>query len=167
MRALVQRVNWAEVEVGGKTVGRIGHGLLVYVGVAATDVTADAERLAEKVAHLRIFEDEAGKLNRSVQDVGGSVLAISNFTLLADAGKGRRPAFVGAAGADRAEPLYAAFVGQLRLLGCAVECGIFGASMVIRSAAGGPVNIIMDSPPHEQATYLASESAAGKEKETS
>jgi D-tyrosyl-tRNA(Tyr) deacylase len=151
MRALVQRVFWAEVEVEGRIVGRIDHGLLVYVGVAAGDVAADAQRLAEKVAHLRVFEDPAGKMNLSVRDVGGAVLAVSSFTLLADASKGRRPAFAGAADAAHAEALYGAFAGELRLQGCLVERGIFGAMMVVRSAAAGPVNVIIDFPPQPRA----------------
>ena len=146
MRAVIQRVRWAEVEVHGSVVGRIEQGLLVYVAVGAEDAEAQAEYLAEKVAHLRIFEDEAGKLNKSVQDVRGGVLAVPNFTLLADARKGRRPAFIGAAPPGRAEPVYEAFVGKLRELGCTTAAGVFGARMTIRSAAAGPVNIVVDTP---------------------
>lgn len=147
MRALVQRVLWAEVEVASRVVGRVEKGLLVYLGVATTDTPALAHRLAEKVAHLRIFEDDAGKLNRSVLECGGGILAISNFTLLADASRGRRPAFCAAAGAAEAQPLYDAFVGQLRHMGCTVASGVFRADMIIRSAADGPVNVIVDHPP--------------------
>jgi D-tyrosyl-tRNA(Tyr) deacylase len=147
MRALVQRVAWAEVEVEAQVIGRIEGGLLVYVGVAATDAPANVAPLAEKVANLRIFPDEEDKLNRSVLDVGGAVLAISNFTLLADARKGRRPAFNPAAGRELAEPLHEAFVAALRGAGCRVQTGRFGADMTIRSAAAGPVNLILDYPP--------------------
>lgn len=146
MRALVQRVAWAEVEVDGRSVGRIGEGLLVYVAVGAEDTPEDADWLAEKVANLRIFEDAQGKLNVSVQDARGGVLAVSNFTLLADARKGRRPAFVAAAGFEEARPIHEAFVEGLRRRGVAVETGVFGAKMAIRSQAAGPVNVIIDSP---------------------
>ena len=147
MRALVQRVDWAEVEVQGRRVGRIERGLLVYVGVGREDAAVDAEWLAEKVAGLRIFQDEEGKLNRSVQDVRGDVLAVPNFTLLADARKGRRPAFAAAAGFEEARGLHEAFVAALRARGVCVETGVFGATMAVRSQAAGPVNIVIDSPP--------------------
>jgi D-aminoacyl-tRNA deacylase len=147
MRAVVQRVRWAEVEVGGKVVGRMLRGLLVYVGVAVGDTPQEARRLADKVANLRIFEDELGKLNLCVQDARGGVLAISNFTLLADARKGRRPAFVGAAAQEIAAPIFDAFVAALREAGLGVEQGVFGASMFIRSEADGPVNILLEMTP--------------------
>ena len=148
MKAVVQRVRWAEVEVDGRVVGRVERGLLVYAGVAAGDTAQEAARLADKVANLRIFEDEGGKLNRSVQDVmGASVLAISNFTLLADARKGRRPAFVGAASIEAAGPVFEAFVAALRASGLTVQQGLFGATMHIRSEADGPVNILLDISP--------------------
>ena len=146
MRALVQRVTEARVEVDGQTVGRIGEGLLVYVGVAVGDTARQAEWLADKVAHLRIFKDEQQKLNLSVQDVRGEVLAVSNFTLLADARKGRRPAFVAAAGYEQARPVDEAFVEALRALGVAVATGSFGARMAVVSEGDGPVNIIIDTP---------------------
>jgi len=147
MRALVQRVHWAEVEVDGEVVGRIDHGLLAYVGVGVSDTVGDAHRLAEKVAHARIFEDDADKLNLSCQDVRGGVLAVSNFTLLADTRKGRRPAFVAAAPPEEAERLYEAFVEALEAEGCPVARGVFRAKMTVRSAAAGPVNILIDVPP--------------------
>lgn len=147
MRAVVQRVSWAEVEVGGRILGRIERGLLVYVGVSPADTEADSRRLAEKIAGLRIFPDEAGKLNLSVRDAAGGVLAIPNFTLLADARKGRRPTFEGAAPQAAAQPLYQAFAEAIRLQGCITESGVFGAEMQIRSQADGPVNIIVDMPP--------------------
>jgi D-tyrosyl-tRNA(Tyr) deacylase len=149
VRAIVQRISWAEVEVGGSVVGKAQIGLLVYVGMAPTDTRDDAMRLAEKIAGLRIFPDEAGKLNFSVRDARGGVLAVPNFTLLADARKGRRPAFDCAAPPPIAEPLYNTFVAALRAQGCQTECGVFGADMKIRSQANGPVNIIIDMPPRK------------------
>jgi len=156
MRALVQRVAWAEVEVDGRIVGRIGRGLLVYVGVGSGDGEADARRLAEKLAHIRLFEDEAGKINLSVRDARGGVLVISNFTLMADTRKGRRPDFIAAARPEEANQLYELFAGELeRLLsaeredgqpGCTVARGVFRATMQVRSAADGPVNVLVDVP---------------------
>ena len=145
MRVLVQRVAWAEVEADGQVVGRIEQGLLVYAGVGLTDTPADAQWLAEKVVNLRIFQDEQGKMNRSVRDVGGGVLAVSNFTLLADARKGRRPAFVAAAPFDAARPIHEAFLDALDRQGVQVAAGLFGATMAIRSQAAGPVNVLIDS----------------------
>jgi len=146
MRGLVQRVAWAEVEVEGRVVGRIENGLLVYVGVAAGDTPQQARWLAEKIAHLRVFKDDQDKLNRSVRDAGGNVLAVSNFTLLADARKGRRPAFSAAAGHEQAGPIHEAFLEALRAQGLRVETGVFGARMAIRSQADGPVNVVIDTP---------------------
>lgn len=146
MRILVQRVQWAEVDVDGAVVGRIERGLLVYAGVAAWDRPADAGRAAEKVAHLRIFEDDDGKLSQSLQDARGGVLAIPNFTLLADAGKGRRPAFTDAASGEAARAIFTTFVSRLEGFGLNVVMGVFGAKMEIRSAADGPVNIILEIP---------------------
>lgn len=146
MRVLVQRVTWAEVEVDGRVVGRIGQGLLAYTAVGVGDTAAQAQWLAEKVSGLRVFEDGQDKLNRSVQDVGGQVLAVSNFTLLADTRKGRRPAFVGTAKFDQARPVDQAFSDALRERGVDVAGGSFGAKMAIRSQADGPVNVIIDSP---------------------
>ena len=147
MKAVVQRVQWAEVEVNGQMVGSIRLGLLVYVAVGQADDAACADRMAEKVANLRVFEDDDGKLNLSVQDVRGGILAVPNFTLLADARKGRRPAFSGAAGPEIALSVYDAFVLALKKLSLPVAKGVFGADMTIRSAAIGPVNIILDMPP--------------------
>ena len=149
MRAIVQRVAHAEVEVDSAQVGRIDRGLLVYLGVGVDDGPEDARRLADKVARLRIFADGQGKMNLSVRDVGGGVLAIPNFTLMADARKGRRPAFVAAAGPQQAEPLYEVFLDALRDLGCEAAAGKFRAHMDIRSTADGPVNIILEMPPAE------------------
>ena len=146
MRAVVQRVAWAEVEVDGRVVGRIGKGLLVYVGVGVDDGPAEADWLAGKLAGLRIFTDREGKLNLSVKEVGGAVLAISNFTLLANAARGRRPSFSAAATYQQAEPVYQAFLEALGKQGVTVQKGLFGARMKIQSQASGPVNVIVDSP---------------------
>ena len=146
MRALVQRVDWAEALVAGQIVGQVDRGLLVYVGVAAGDTEADAARLAEKVAQLRVFEDDGGKLNLSCKDVRGGVLAVSNFTLLADTRKGRRPAFTAAAAPEHAQRLYGAFLAALARQSVKVERGVFRANMTIRSAAAGPVNVLIDVP---------------------
>jgi len=147
MRAVVQRVNHARVRVDGETVGRIDRGLLVYVGVASTDTPADARKLAEKIACLRIFDDADGKLNLSVRDVGGGVLAIPNFTLQGDTRKGRRPSFVSAAPGPVSEPLHDAFVAALGTWVDWVAGGVFGAHMHVDSQADGPVNVIVDMPP--------------------
>jgi len=155
MRAVVQRITWAEVEVEGRAIGRVEKGLLVYLGIAPTDTQGDAERLAEKVAGLRIFPDDTGKLNICVRDVRGGVLAIPNFTLLADARKGCRPAFDSAAPQPVAQPLYDAFVAALRMQGCVTQCGVFGADMKICSQADGPVNIILDMPPRQEGAARA------------
>ena len=147
MRAVCQRVHWAEVEVAGEIVGRIGAGLLVYIGVGRGDRTVHAEKLAEKVAGLRIFADDDDKLNRSVQDVGGDVLVIPNFTLMADARKGRRPAFSDAHGGHEAHRLFQAFCSAMECAELTVATGVFGAHMDIRSAADGPVNLLLEIPP--------------------
>ena len=146
MRALVQRVDWAEVMVAGQTVGQIDRGLLVYVGVATGDTEADAVRLAGKVAQLRIFEDEDGKLNRSCQDVRGGVLAVSNFTFLADTTNGGQPAFTSAAEPQLTQRLHDIFLAALMEQGAHVARGVFRAAMMIRSAAAGPVNVLVDVP---------------------
>lgn len=145
MRAVVQRVAEARVVVGGDVVGEIGSGLCVLLGVAREDDEAAAERLAGKVARLRIFENEQGKFDRSVLDTGGSALVVSNFTLLGDAAKGNRPSFTDAAPPEEAEPLYEAFCFALRALGAAVETGSFGARMRVELANDGPVTVILDA----------------------
>ncbi len=146
MRAVLQRVSAARVVVDGQTVGEIARGWLVLVGVAPTDTPAAAEWLAEKVANLRCFPDADGKMNLSVTDVAGGVLAVSNFTLYADAAKGRRPSFINAARPELAEPLYQAFVNGLRSLGVPVACGVFGADMQVELTNDGPVTLILDTP---------------------
>lgn len=162
MRLVVQRVSSAEVEADGQVVGRIGPGLLVYVGVAHGDGADQASRMAEKVANLRIFEDEQGKLNLSVRDCGGAVLAVPNFTLLADARKGRRPALGGAASAEQGRAVYAQFVAALRQFDCRPATGVFGAHMIIRSVADGPVNIILETPQQSPAGEYTSEPSASR-----
>ena len=143
MRAVVQRVSEARVTVAGETVGEIGRGLLVLLGVGHEDEPAGIVALAGKIARLRIFADDAGQMNRSVIDTGGSVLAVSQFTLLADTRKGNRPSFVAAAPPERAEPLYEAFVDALRALGVEVATGRFGRSMEVALVNDGPVTIVM------------------------
>ena len=145
MRAVVQRVSEASVAVEGKVVGQIGPGLCVLVGVAQGDALADAEWMATKVCELRIFEDEAGKMNRSVLDIGGALLAVSQFTLLGDAQKGRRPSFAGAARPEEAQPLYAKFCALCRERGVRVEEGVFRATMTVRIVNEGPVTLLLDS----------------------
>ena len=152
MRTLLQRVGPSEVEVGGEVVGKISHGLLVYVGVSKTDTYGDAVKLARKVAGTRIFEDSAGKLNLSVTDpdVAGEILVIPNFTLMADTKKGLRPSFNPAAKGKPAQDLFEAFVKSLKDAGCTTQQGVFGADMQIRSKALGPVNVIIDYPPQDK-----------------
>ena len=159
MRLIVQRVRWAQVEVAGSVVGRIEQGLLVYVGIAAGDTRVDGARASVKVAHLRTFEDQAGKLNRSLQDVRGGVLAIPDRALMVDAAKDRDLAFAGAARGETARCIFAGFLSGLEAFGLNVLMGVFGAHMEVRSAADGPVNIVLNIPhsPDEEATGLASD----------
>ncbi|HKA90849.1 MAG TPA: D-aminoacyl-tRNA deacylase [Haliangiales bacterium] len=146
MRAVVQRVSRAEVRVDGNVVGRIGPGLVVLVGAGKGDGPADVEQLADKVVNLRIFEDDAGKMNRSLLEVGGGLLAVSQFTLFGDARKGRRPSFVDALEPAAAEALYEAFVAKVRAAGVApVATGRFGAMMEVELVNAGPVTILLDS----------------------
>jgi len=144
MKALLQRVNNAAVEVDGKIIATIGPGLLVYIGVAVDDTPARAEKLAEKVAFLRIFTDSEDKLNLSVKDTGGDILVVPNFTLQADARKGRRPSFIAAGRGDDAEKLHVAFLERLRQLHDSVQTGQFGSHMHVTSSADGPINVIVD-----------------------
>ncbi|GAA4346772.1 D-aminoacyl-tRNA deacylase [Hymenobacter saemangeumensis] len=147
MRLVVQRVRHAKVEVESQITGQIGPGLLVLAGFAPTDDTATLSWMARKLVQLRIFGDENGQMNRSVQDVGGQVLVVSQFTLLADARKGNRPSYIGAAGPAIAEPLYRQFVGLVReLLGQDVPTGTFGADMQVSLLNDGPVTIVLDTP---------------------
>jgi len=145
MRAVLQRVKEASVRVEAATVGRIGRGLLVLLGVGQGDTEADAEHLAEKALHLRIFADEAGQMNRSVIEVGGGVLVVSQFTLYGDARKGRRPGYSAAAAPEEANRLYEHFVARLRPSGLAVETGVFRAMMEVALVNDGPVTLLLDS----------------------
>ncbi len=144
MRAVVQRVSSASVVVDGRVAGQIGPGLLV-LGVGASDAPADAEYVAEKIAGLRIFEDADGRMNRSVKDAGGAVLAVSQFTLYGDVRRGRRPSFDEAARPERARELYEAFVAQIRKRGLRCETGEFQAKMAVSLVNEGPVTILVDS----------------------
>jgi len=146
MRAVVQRVRWAEVEVDGRVVGRIEQGALVLLGVHHADTEADARWLAQKLAHLRFFEDEQGKLNLSVLEVGGAMLVVSNFTLYGDCCKGRRPSFTGSAPYEQGETLYRQFCDDLRAEGVHVQMGVYGASMQVRLQNDGPVTLIVETP---------------------
>lgn len=145
MRAVLQRVESAAVRVDGATVGAIERGWLVLLGVARGDADADADRLAEKVAGLRAFADAEGRMNRSVADVGGSVLVVSQFTLLGDCRAGRRPSFVEAAEPGEAERLYLRFAEQVRAAGIPVALGKFRADMRVELVNDGPVTLLLDS----------------------
>jgi D-tyrosyl-tRNA(Tyr) deacylase len=144
MRLVIQRVQRASVSVNGQVVGQCGRGLCILAGVRVGDTEVEAKWLASKVAGLRIFEDDQGKMNRSVIDVGGSALVISQFTLYADAHKGRRPSFVDAELPEKAEPLVKKFVEFLRAEGVPTEAGVFGAMMLVEIHNDGPVTIIID-----------------------
>jgi len=145
MRALIQRVATAAVRVGGECVGSIGTGLCAFVGVGHDDGPEDAELLADRITALRIFEDDSGRMNLSLRDVGGGLLVVSQFTLMADTRRGRRPSFVAAAQPDVAEPLISHLVGSARRAGTEVATGRFGAHMHIELCNDGPVTIWMDT----------------------
>jgi D-tyrosyl-tRNA(Tyr) deacylase len=146
MRCVVQRVTSAKVEVDGVVSGEIGRGLLVLLGVAKGDTTPDAEFLASKVAQLRIFSDAQGKMNLSLIDTAGAVLAVSQFTLYGDCRKGRRPSFDDAAGPEEARALYEHFLAAMRGMGVRVETGVFQADMAVTLVNDGPVTLILESP---------------------
>lgn len=145
MRAVVQRVSRASVKVNGEFTGTITDGLLILLGVARDDAESDVDYLADKVSGLRIFEDEAGKMNLSVSDVGGAVLAVSQFTLFGDVRKGKRPSFDAAARPERARELYEHFVARIRSLGLRCETGRFQEAMEVELTNQGPVTILLDS----------------------
>jgi D-aminoacyl-tRNA deacylase len=145
VRAVVQRVSGAQVSVDGDVVGEVGRGLCILLGVAAEDDEGVIERLAGKVARLRIFENEEGKFDRSVIDVHGSALVVSQFTLIADTAKGNRPSFTGAAPPEQAKRLYEGFCEALESQGLDVARGVFGARMVVELANDGPVTILLDT----------------------
>jgi D-tyrosyl-tRNA(Tyr) deacylase len=144
MRAVIQRVREASVTVDGEVVGSCGRGLMILLGVAAEDDAAAAERLARKIARLRIFENEDGRFDRSLLDVGGEALAVSQFTLIADTRKGNRPSFTEAARPEVAEPLYEHFCETLEREGVRVARGVFGARMEVALVNDGPVTIVLD-----------------------
>ncbi|MBI5657024.1 MAG: D-tyrosyl-tRNA(Tyr) deacylase [Geobacter sp.] len=146
MKAVVQRVSEARVEVDGAVVGAVGRGMLVLLGVAQGDTERDAAWLARKIVELRIFEDDAGKMNLALADVGGSLLAVSQFTLLGECSKGRRPSFTGAAAPDEGKRLYEYFVEQVRQTGTPVATGIYQADMQVHLVNDGPVTFILESP---------------------
>jgi len=145
MRALVQRVKYARVKVDDETVGEIGAGLLILLGIGLEDTEKEAAFVADKCANLRIFEDDAGKMNRSLLDIGGAALVISQFTLYGDASHGRRPSFSAAAPPEQAEPLYLKFVELLKDAGVPVATGRFRTEMAVELCNDGPVTIMVES----------------------
>lgn len=145
MRAVIQRVTYAKVEVDGKIRGEIGAGVLVLLGIAKTDTAQDADILAAKTVQLRIFNDDAGKMNRGLLDIGGAMLAVSQFTLYGDCRKGRRPSFDDAAPAEQARELYEYFVAAAGRLGVRVETGVFQAHMAVTLENDGPVTLIVET----------------------
>ncbi len=146
MRAVVQRVLWAKVEIDGRVHGEISQGFLLLLGITHEDTENEAKILAKKATELRVFEDENGKMNRSLQDIGGGMLIVPNFTLYADTSHGRRPSFIGAARPEKAEPLYEYFIELVRQSGmCTVQTGEFGADMKVSLLNDGPVTLILDT----------------------
>jgi D-tyrosyl-tRNA(Tyr) deacylase len=145
VRAVITRVSSASVIVDGRAVGEIERGLLVLLGVAHADTTDDADALAKKIVELRIFPDEDGAMNLALSESGGAVLVVSQFTLLGDAWRGRRPSFIAAANPHHGQELYDHFVDAIKALGPQVETGMFGATMTVLSANEGPVTILMDT----------------------
>jgi D-tyrosyl-tRNA(Tyr) deacylase len=145
MRAVLQRVSRAKVTVNGETAGEIAQGLLVLLGVGRDDSEIDVTYLAEKIIGLRVFDDDQGKMNRSLQDIGGSVLAVSQFTLYGDVRRGKRPSFDAAAPPEKARQLYEIFVGQIRTAGLRCETGRFQETMKVDLTNEGPVTILLDS----------------------
>ncbi len=144
MKAVVQRVSAAQVRVDGKVVGKIGEGLLILLGVAPTDTETEVTWMVEKCAGLRIFQDDEGKMNRSLEDTGGAALVISQFTLFGDCRRGKRPSFIGAAPPEIAEELYEKFAVKMRERGIPTETGVFAARMEVELTNTGPVTLIID-----------------------
>ena len=144
MRALLQRVSQASVTVDGRVVGKIGRGFCILLGITHSDTNKEADWLAKKIAGIRLFEDDAGKLNLGLADIEGALLVISQFTLYGDARKGRRPSFIEAARPERSEPLYEYFVEQLRTAGIPVQTGIFGANMQVEIHNDGPITMMLE-----------------------
>ena len=145
LRSVVQRVSWARVSVEGQEVGSVGKGLCVLVGVTHEDGPKDVEWMADKLIHLRIFEDEAGKMNKSLMDVGGAMMLVSQFTLLGDCRRGRRPSFLGAALPEKAREVYDGLIAAVRSRGVSVASGVFQAEMAVELCNAGPVTLILDS----------------------
>ena len=145
MRAVIQRVTEASVSVDGKVVGRIGPGMVVLLGVGENDSEKEVGYVAEKISGLRIFDDSSGRMNLSIEDTGGEILAISQFTLYGDTRKGRRPSYVRAAGGDSARRFYELFIAKLTERGIPVETGVFGAHMDVNMVNCGPVTLLVDS----------------------
>ena len=145
MRAVIQRVKSASVTVEGEVVSEIRVGLLVFLGVAQEDTPADVDYMASKIANLRIFEDDEGRMNLSILDIGGEALVVSQFTLCGDCRKGRRPSFIAAARPEKADPLYQAFMDEISRLGVPVKAGIFQAMMDVELINDGPVTMLLDS----------------------
>ena len=145
MRAVVQKVSSSKVTVDGETIGKIDQGLMVLLGVTHDDTSKDVDYMVDKVTNLRIFEDEEGKMNLSLKDIGGDVLAVSQFTLYGDARRGRRPSFSDAARPEVANPLYEEFIEKVKTQGINVETGKFGAHMMVDLTNDGPVTILLES----------------------
>lgn len=145
MRGVVQRVKRAGVSVDNKVIGQIDHGIMLLLGVDESDEEKDLEYMCDKVVNLRIFEDENGKMNKSLMDVNGSLLVVSQFTLLGDARKGRRPSFIQAAVPDKAIPMYEKFISNMKNLNIETQSGEFGADMQVELVNDGPVTILLDS----------------------
>ena len=145
MRVVIQRVKSASVTVEGEVVSEIGKGLLVFLGVAQEDTPAEVDYMASKIANLRIFEDDEGRMNLSILDIGGEALVVSQFTLYGDCRKGRRPSFIHAARPEKADPLYQAFMDEISQLGVPVKAGIFQAMMDVKLINDGPVTMMLDS----------------------
>ena len=145
MRAVIQRVKSARVTVEGRVVSEIRRGLLIFLGVAQEDTLADVDYMANKIANLRIFEDDEGRMNLSILDVSGEALVVSQFTLYGDCRKGRRPSFIAAARPEKADPLYQAFMNEIARLGVPIKAGIFQAMMDVELINDGPVTMLLDS----------------------